>query len=92
MHAYGCLCFLLSASFCFSLPRLGQETSDVAEMEETGTEKAGKVLLVFSVGFVDRGKEPKRTFFFPNTGVSVLIDFWPSNLECCWSAACLPVV
>ena len=34
-------------SFRLSLPCLGQETSDVAEIENPGAEKAGKVLLVF---------------------------------------------
>ena len=44
-----CACFRLPlpTSFRLSLPRLGQETSDVAEIENPGAEKAGKVLLVF---------------------------------------------
>ena len=40
-------------SFRLSLPRLGQETSDVAEIENPGAEKAGKVLLVFFVVFLE---------------------------------------
>ena len=96
-----CLCFLLSASFCFSLPRLGQETSDVAEMEETGTEKAGKVLLVCFVGFLEKmfffqahacqEENPNRAIQFAIQGVIVLVNLWPWNLECCWNAvfACL---
>ena len=44
-----CACFRLPlpTSFRLSLPRLGQETSDVAEIDNPGAEKAGKVLLVF---------------------------------------------
>ena len=44
-----CACFRLPlpTSFRLSLPRLGQETADVAEIEVPGAEKAGKVLLVF---------------------------------------------
>ena len=40
-------------SFRLSLPCLGQETSDVAENENPGAEKAGKVLLVFFVVFLE---------------------------------------
>ena len=39
-------------SFRLSLPCLGQETSDVAENENPGAEKAGKVFLVFFCGFL----------------------------------------
>ena len=41
----------IPTSFRLSLPRLGQETSDVAEIENPGAEKAGKVLLVFFLWF-----------------------------------------
>jgi hypothetical protein len=44
-----------------SLPRLGQETSDGAENENPGAEKAGKVLLVFFVGFLENAFFQVRT-------------------------------
>ena len=48
-------------SFRLSLPCLGQETSDVAENENPGAEKAGKVLLVFFVVFLENAFFQVRT-------------------------------
>ena len=97
-----CACFRLPlpTSFRLSLPRLGQETSDVAEIDNPGAEKAGKVLLVFFLWFSWKMHFCKYAHrcgqwahMQETQEVTVIFDFWPWNLECGWNAVgmrCLP--